>query len=119
MNPKWYYENGAIKYEVISFEENKVPYMDIINLCPLISPELEELVENNFKTIDQKTLCWTRVAAFASILGMLGAIIMPFLASSKIDKVQYDGIIKSITNDTIIVKDTIMFNFGDTCIKVK
>ena len=113
----WYDETGAVKYELIVFEEKLVPFMDIIGLCPLVSPELEKMVESNFKTMEQKTLCWTRVAAVASICGMLGAITIPFFTSSKIDKTQYEGIIKSIGKDNAIIHDTLVVGLPDTCMK--
>lgn len=104
----WYDKNDLVKYELIIFPEDKIPYIDIIGLCPLISPELEKMVEGNFKTIEQKTLCWTRVAAVASILGMLVAVFLPHFTTSKIDNTQYDGIIRSINKENTIVHDTII-----------
>lgn len=111
----WYDKNDLVKYELIVFPDNQIPYIDIIGLCPLVSPELEKMAKSNFKTIEQKTLCWTRIAAVASFCGMLGAVTIPFFTTSKIDNTQYDGIISSISKVNTIVQDTVVFEKSDTC----
>ena len=104
----WKDKNGNNKYALTTFPEESIHLIELLSFCPLVSPELEKMVKNNYKTIDQKTLCWTRVAAVVSILGMLVAVILPHFTTSKIDNTQYDGIIRSISKEKTIVHDTII-----------
>lgn len=103
----YWYDNDNVKYDRFVFDETQIHYMDILNDCTLISPELEMLVRCNFNTVEQKTLRWTRIAAIISFCGMLSATIIPFLTSTKIDEEQYEKIVTSINDEKTIVLDTI------------
>ena len=115
----WYDKNGSVKYELIIFEERFVPFMDILGACTLVSPELEKMVESNFMTLEQKTLRWTRIAAIVSMIGMLGAMTIPFFTSSKINQKQYNEILKSINKEKIYKYDTLGFKQIDTIVGTK
>lgn len=112
----FWYDKNSIKYDLFKFEETQIPFRDILNDCTFISPELEKLVESDFKTIEQKTLRWTRIAAIASICGLLGAMTIPFLTSTKINQKQYNEILKSINKEKIYEYDTLGFKQIDTIV---
>lgn len=96
-NATWYDENGFKKYQCNTFSFNNVPILELQELMPIITPELKQLVKNNFKTTEQKSLFWTRIAAIASFAAFLVSIIIPHACSTRIDKEQYDGFMKSDT----------------------
>ena len=64
----------------------------------MISPNLEELVKNNFRTIEERTLSTTQCAAIVSFLGLLVALILPFVTKTKIHKAQHEEYVQSVNN---------------------
>lgn len=94
----WYDCNDQMKYYPTTMSEQQFRIKDFIASVPLISPELEELVKNNFKTIEGKTLCITRLTAAVSFLAFVAAIIIPFVIPTKIDENQHEEYIRSIEN---------------------
>ncbi|MCQ2269716.1 MAG: hypothetical protein MJZ52_00620 [Bacteroidales bacterium] len=72
----WFDENGKKKYCGNKFSYDQVPMIDFFGIWPIITPELKKLVEDDFKTTEYKTLCWTRMAAIIAFMGMLASIIL-------------------------------------------
>lgn len=93
----WLDSNQNIKYCSNKFNFNQVPILDLIGLWPIVTPKLKELVKNNFKTVEQKSLFWTRIAAVASFGAFLASIIIPHACSTRINSEQYNGFMKSDT----------------------
>ena len=92
----WYDENGHLKYVCITMTEKQFKIKDFIASVPVISPELESLVKNNFKTTEEKTLGITRFAAAVSFFAFIAAIALPFFTRTKIDEEQYNESINTI-----------------------
>ena len=92
----WYDRNNQLKYVCFSFTEDQFPIKDFISSVPVISPELELLVNDNFKTLGEKTLCVTRITALISFFGLLIALLSTNMCSTKINKEQHKENIKSM-----------------------
>lgn len=92
----WYDEKKQLKYVCITMTEKQFNIKDFIASVPVISPELDFLVKNNFKTMEEKTLGITRFAAGVSFLAFLSAIILPFFTRTKISEEQYNGSLNTI-----------------------
>ena len=72
----WYDKSGELKYDGFCFTDNEIHFIDIIGSVPVISPELEKLVNDKFRTTEDKTLCWTRVCAIVSFLTCIITLII-------------------------------------------
>ena len=92
----WYDEKKQLKYVCITMTEKQFNIKDFIASVPVISPELEILVDNKFKTIEEKALCVTRFAAVISFLAFVLAMVLPFVSRTKIDKRQHEECVNSI-----------------------
>lgn len=42
----------------------------------IASPQLKKLVKNHFKTTEEQTLCWTRIAAALALIGLILSLII-------------------------------------------
>lgn len=122
----WYDEKGQLKYVCLLMTEEQFKIKDFIASVPVISPELEYLVKNNFKTTEEKTLRVTQFAAGVSFLAFLAAIILPFVTSTKLNENQHRECIDSIqavrneiSNSTDKITDAIDSSkyvaLNDTC----
>ena len=83
----------------------------------MLSESIVDLVNNNFKTVEQRrfekqlmdatdkynsTIRWTRASFFVALGAALAAFIIPFLISTKIDRSQIDEIIFEIRDKKAI-----------------
>ncbi len=94
----WYDKSDNKKYEFFTMTEEQFQIKDFISSVPVISPNLEELVKNNFRTIEERTLSITQCAATISFLGILVALILPFVTQTKIHKTQHEEFVQSVNN---------------------
>ena len=94
----WYDKSDNMKYEFFTMTEEHFQIKDFISSVPVISPNLEELVKNNFRTIEERTLSITQCAATISFLGLLVALILPFVTQTKIHKTQHEEFVQSVNN---------------------
>ena len=94
----WYDNKDVLKYEFFTMTEEHFQIKDFISSVPVISPNLEELVKNNFRTIEERTLSTTQCAAIVSFLGLLVALILPFVTKTKIHKTQHEEYVQSVNN---------------------
>ena len=108
----WHYSDNTIRFCSKKVTEKQMQFQDLINICPFITPDLRQLVKDDFKTIEDKTLKWTRVAAIVSFIGMLSAISLPFLAPTNNNNTQYESnssVIDEQKNDEIATISTNTF----------
>jgi len=74
---KWKDKNGITIKDIITFQETEIPFGEMACGLPLISQELKDLVENDFKTEEQirfsrqQFLTWVSIGV-AFIIGLLG-----------------------------------------------
>lgn len=92
----WYNSNDQLKYECFVITENQFKIKDFIASVPVVSPELESLVESDFITLEEKTLRATRFAAVVSFFAFLSALILPFFTRTTINEEQYNGCLNTI-----------------------
>lgn len=94
----WYDKNDNLRYEFFTMTEEHFQIKDFISSVPVISPNIEELLKNNFRTIEERTLSTTQCAAIVSFLGLLVALILPFVTQTKIHKTQHEEFVQSVNN---------------------
>ena len=102
----WYNQNNEIKFEPVWITEKQLELKDYINSFPFVSPDLYALVKNDFKTIEEKTLTATRIAAIITFLALLAAIILPFVTKTRLNEEQHKEYIQTMDN----VKEEITFS---------
>ncbi|WP_405250381.1 hypothetical protein [Dokdonia sp. Asnod3-C12] len=77
-----------------------------------VRPELKEYINNGFISQTKlrfiTTLRWTYVAIIIAFLGLLVAIILPFITSTTINKIQLDELKRSIEVKQILI-DSLQF----------
>ena len=76
---KWKDKDGNIIKDIITFSETEIPFGEMVCGLPLISQELKDLVENDFKTEEQrrfqKQQLMTWISIFVALLiGLLGIL---------------------------------------------
>ena len=110
IDAKWYDSSAQIIKGCISFPTDKFDFGEFFCGVPLISPELKELVLNNFETNEQKVLFWTRIAAIVAIIGLLLAILLPIFSKTKINSSQMNEIEQVIRESNRQQSSTIVVN---------
>lgn len=74
-----YFQIGNKMYEGRVFDENPDRAYEILSRGAFPSPKLQKLIKHNFRTDEENTLLWTRIAAAIAFVGMIVTIILSLI----------------------------------------
>lgn len=114
----WCNNKGIVLFKCIKFDEENLPFWHLLHSYPILSEDLIMLVKKGFLTMEDRTLCWARVAAIASLFACIISPIISMFSHSKLDTAQYEHTINSINKMQTEPIDSTSSNDSSTTINV-
>ncbi|MBQ7042560.1 MAG: hypothetical protein IJN66_07645 [Muribaculaceae bacterium] len=119
----WFNKFDSLKFKAFGIDEKSIPIRKLIGSLPFISQELVSLTNRNFiseeETRFKKELFWTKLSFALAFVGLIIAIINPFIFDSKLNNEQFLQLTKYLnkTNELIDINNsdnTLLINTIDS-----